>query len=77
MTHPLLTRLQEKVSQAAHEVSSLRKERERLGAELELMREENRKARRVLREHNELITERKKLKEKLNIIIQKFNKSMV
>lgn len=73
----LLDRLSEKVKQAAAELSALKKERERLAAEVELMREENRRSRKILREHQELLAERVKIKERLEGLIEKLHKLKV
>lgn len=69
----LIQRLQEKVQAAVLEISSTRKDRDRLAAELELIRAENRRARRVLREHAELVDERHKIKEKLEGLNEKLS----
>ena len=68
-----ISRLSQRVQQACAELVSMRKEKERLNAELELIRVENRRARRVLREYGDLLDERKKTKEKLELLLQKLN----
>jgi len=77
MAAPLLTQLYEKVQRAAAEISTLRKERESLTAEIALMEEENKRARRVLREHQELMAERERLKEKLERLMHKLEQLRV
>lgn len=74
MPSPLLTKLAEKVRQATGEIHHLRKERERLQAELALMDEENRRARRLLREHGEMVEERDRLKSRLEKILEKLDR---
>jgi len=73
----VLDTLSHKINQAAHELASLRKDRDRLTAELELMRGENRRARKVLREHGELVVERKRVQEILARIIDKLNQARI
>jgi FtsZ-binding cell division protein ZapB len=72
MAVPLLDRLQEKVQAASSELVSLRKERERLQGEVGLMQEESRRARRILREYQELLAERKNLRKDLNVFTISF-----
>ena len=72
-----LDRLHEKVQQASAELTSLKKDRDKLLAEVDLMREENRRARRVLREHQELLTERTKVQQKLEQLMEKFDRLKV
>lgn len=74
MPSPLLTKLGEKVRQATGEIHHLRKERERLQAELALMDEENRRARRLLREHGEMVEERDRLRSRLEKIVDKLDR---
>lgn len=74
MPSPLLTKLAEKVRQATGEIHHLRKERERLQAELALMDEENRRARRLLREHGEMVEERDRLRSRLEKILDKLDR---
>ncbi|MBK6880658.1 MAG: cell division protein ZapB [Elusimicrobia bacterium] len=74
MPSPLLTKLAEKVRQATGEIHHLRKERERLQAELTLMGDESRRARRLLREHGELIEERERLRSRLEKILDKLDR---
>jgi FtsZ-binding cell division protein ZapB len=74
MPSPLLTKLAEKVRQATGEIHHLRKERERLQAELALMDEENRRARRLLREHGEMVEERDRLRTRLEKIVDKLDR---
>ena len=69
MASPLLTKLAEKVRLATVEIHNLRKERERLLAEVALMDDESRRARRLIREHGELLAERQKLRERLEKIM--------
>lgn len=52
----------------------MRKERERLQAELTLMGEESRRARRLLREHGELVEERERLRSRLEKILDKLDR---
>ncbi len=73
MTAPLLDRLQEKVLQAASELTAVKKERDRLLAEVQLMQEESRRARKLLRQHGELLEERKKTQAKLERLLEKLN----
>jgi regulator of replication initiation timing len=77
MARSLLVQLSQKVHQASSELVSLKKERERLLAELDLIREENRKSRRILREYGELIQERSKIKEKLSVLLEKLDRLKV
>ncbi len=74
MPSPLLTKLAEKVRQATGEIHQLRKERERLQAELTLMDEESRRARRLLREHGALVEERERLRARLEKILDKLDR---
>lgn len=74
MAPSLLDRLQTKVEQVSSELTSAKKERKRLEAEVELMQEENRRARRLLREHEELVKERTVLKTKLQKLWEKLDK---
>ena len=69
MSSPLLTKLAEKVRLATLEIHNLRKERERLLAEVALMDEESRRARRLIREHTELVAERQKTRERIEKIL--------
>ncbi len=73
MTAPLLDRLQEKVLQAASELVSVKKERDRLLAEVQLMQEESRRARKLLRQYGELLEERKRTQAKLERLLEKLN----
>ena len=77
MPSPLLDRLYEKVQQVTTEVSALKKERERLLAEIHLMQEENRRARKLAREHQELLAERQKLRDRLEKLLDKLDKMKV
>lgn len=77
MASPLLTKLAEKVRLATLEIHNLRKERERLLAEVALMEEESRRARRLLREHGDLLAERQKTRERLEKIILKLDQLKV
>jgi FtsZ-binding cell division protein ZapB len=77
MPSPILTKLVERVRQAAAEIQDLRKERERLAAEVVLMEEENRRARRLLREHGELTAERNSLRGRLEKIIEKLDRMKI
>ncbi|MBL0058101.1 MAG: cell division protein ZapB [Elusimicrobia bacterium] len=73
MPSPLLNKLADKVRLAAAEIHHLRKERERLTAELALMEEESRRARKLLRAHDDLLAERKKTRERLEKILAKLD----
>lgn len=77
MSSPLLTKLAEKVRLATLEIHNLRKERERLLAEVALMDEESRRARRLIREHAELTAERQKTRERLEKILAKLDQLKV
>lgn len=77
MPSPQLDRLNDKVQQVVTQLVSIKKERERLLVEIELMKEENRRSRRVLREHQELLSERDKLKDRLEKLFQKLEKLKV
>jgi FtsZ-binding cell division protein ZapB len=77
MASPLLTKLAEKVRLATLEIHNLRKERERLLAEVALMDEESRRARRLIREHGELVAERSKTRERLEKILAKLDQLKV
>lgn len=77
MSSPLLTRLAEKIRQATGEIHHLRKERERLQAELALMDEENKRARRLLREHGDLRAERDRVRTRLEKILEKLDRLKV
>jgi seryl-tRNA synthetase len=77
MASPLLTKLAEKVRLATVEIHNLRKERERLLAEVALMDDESRRARRLIREHGELLAERQKLRERLEKIMAKLDQLKV
>jgi FtsZ-binding cell division protein ZapB len=74
MGSPILDRLHEKVQQVSAELTSVRKDHERLTAEADLMREESRRARRVLREHEEMLKERAELQERLEVLLEKLDK---
>ncbi|MBL8023073.1 MAG: cell division protein ZapB [Elusimicrobia bacterium] len=73
MPSPLLNKLADKVRLATAEIHNLRKERERLLAEVALMEEESRRARRLLREHSELVAERDKTRGRLEKILAKLD----
>ncbi len=75
MASPLITKLAEKVRLAAAEIHTLRKDRERLLAEVALMEEESRRARKLLREHGDLLADREKTRERLEKIIAKVDKA--
>lgn len=75
MASPLITKLAEKVRLAAAEIHTLRKDRERLMAEVALMDEESRRARKLLREHGDLLAEREKTRARLEKIIAKLDKA--
>ena len=77
MSSPLLTKLAEKVRLATLEIHNLRKERERLLAEVALMDEESRRARRLIREHTELVAERQKTRERIEKILAKLDQLKV
>ncbi len=77
MASPLLTKLAEKVRLATVEIHNLRKERERLLAEVALMDDESRRARRLIREHGELLAERQKMRERLEKIMAKLDQLKV
>lgn len=66
-----LNRLQEKVGLAVATIASLRKEKERLEAEVSMMQDESRRARKLLREHQQLLSERGKLKTRLERLMKK------
>ncbi len=71
---PVVNRLADRVRQAVTVVHDLRKEKERLTSELALMTEENRRARRLLQEHEDLVAERQRLRERLEKVVQKLGK---
>jgi FtsZ-binding cell division protein ZapB len=73
MPSPLLNKLADKVRLATAEIHTLRKERERLLAEVALMEEESRRARRLLRDHSDLVAERDKTRERLEKILAKLD----
>ena len=77
MPASLLTELHDKVRRAASEIVSLRKERERLAAEVSLMEEENKRARRLIREHQDLMGEREKMKDRLEQLMRKLDQLRV
>lgn len=77
MASALLVKLAEKVRLATAEIHSLRKERERLLAEVALMEEESRRARRLLREHGDLVAQRQKTRERLEKILLKLDQLKV
>ncbi len=77
MSALLLNRLNEKIIKAVGEISHLRKERERLLAEIDLMRDENRRARRTSGEYRALVDERNKMIMKLERLLGKLEKLKV
>ncbi len=77
MANALFNRLTEKVRQAVAEIHALRKEKERLEADVALMTEENRRARRLLREHGELVEERQRLRARIEKALSKLDKLRV
>lgn len=77
MGSPLLNRLSDRVQQAASTITALKKERERLLAEINLIQEESRRSRRLIREHQELLAERGRLKLKLERLLEKLDKLKV
>ena len=62
---------------ATLEIHNLRKERERLLAEVALMDDESRRARRLIREHGDLLAERQKMRERLEKILTKLDQLKV
>lgn len=74
MANALLNRLSDKVRLALAEIHALRKDKERLEAELTLMGEENRRARRLIREHEELTAERERLRARVEKVVDKMNR---
>jgi hypothetical protein len=77
MPSSLLAPLQDKIHLAAAQLVALKKERDTLAAELALIREENRRARKILREHAELCSERDKIKAKLEVLSKKLHQLKV
>ncbi len=77
MANPSLTKLYSKVQKVLLEINSLKKDRQKLLAELELVHEESRKSRRVLRNYEDLIKERSTLKQKIEQLVQKLDKLSV
>lgn len=77
MPSPLVNQLSEKVRLAAAEIQNLHKDKERLAAELALMQEENRRARRLFREHEVLIGERNKIRTRLEKLMARLEKAGV
>lgn len=77
MASPLLAKLAEKVRLATLEIHNLRKERERLLAEVALMDDESRRARRLIREYGELLAERQKMRERIEKILSKLDQLKV
>ena len=77
MASPLLTKLAEKVRLATLEIHNLRKERERLLAEVALMDDESRRARRLIREHGDLLAERQKMRERVKKVLTKLDQLKV
>lgn len=77
MANALFNRLTEKVRQAVAEIHALRKEKERLEADVALMTEENRRARRLLREHGELVEERQRFRARIEKALSKLDKLRV
>lgn len=73
MGKAVLDRLEERVREAASQLQSSKKERERLMAEVKLMQDESRRARKVLRQYDELLKERKKVQEKLEGLLEKLD----
>lgn len=71
MSSASINRLQEKVGLAVATIASLRKEKERLEAEVSMMQDESRRARKLLREHQQLLSERGKLKTRLERLMKK------
>lgn len=72
-----LQRLNEKIQLAAGSLANLKKEKERLEAEVSLMKEENRRARKLLREHQQLLSERMRMKTRLERLIKKLGEMKV
>jgi predicted RNase H-like nuclease (RuvC/YqgF family) len=73
MPSAVLQHLHERIRAAAAVVSAQKKEREKLEAEVVLMREESRRSRQVLREHRELLAERERLKGRLERLYKKLD----
>lgn len=73
MGKAVLDRLEERVKDAAAQLQTAKKERERLQAEVKLMQDESRRARKVLRQYDELLKERKKVQEKLEGLLEKLD----
>jgi chromosome segregation ATPase len=68
-----IQRLSEKIQLAASTISTLRKERERLEAEVSLMQEESRRARKLLKDHQKLLADRERMKTRLERLLKKLN----
>jgi FtsZ-binding cell division protein ZapB len=73
LSSTVLLRLNEKIQQAASVIDTLKKERERLLAEVTLMQEENRRSRKLLREHQQLLSERERLRSRLEKLLKKLD----
>lgn len=70
----VIAKLAEKVRLVVVELHGLRKENERLATELALVQEENRRARRLIREHEELKAEKARLRGRLEKVFSKLDK---
>ena len=73
MPSAVLQHLHERIRVAAAAVAALKKEREKLEAEVAMMQEESRRSRQVLREHRELLAERERLKGRLERLFKKLD----
>ena len=73
MSSASLQRLQEKIQLAAVTIANLKKERERLEAEVALMQEESRRSRKLIREHEQLLAERERMKSRLERLLKKLD----
>ena len=73
MSSASLQRLHEKIQMAAVTIANLKKERERLEAEVALMQEESRRSRKLIREHEQLLGERERMKVRLERLLKKLD----
>lgn len=73
MTSPQIEKLRLRVQEVSEELFGLRHRLEQELEEKRLMEEENLRARRILRRHEELLAERRRLKEKIRHLLDRLD----
>jgi FtsZ-binding cell division protein ZapB len=73
MSTPILLKLQEKIQAAAITIDALKKERDRLEAQVGMMREESLRSRKIISAHRRLLSERDRMRMRMESLLKKLS----